>query len=63
MEISSNVCECPDVSADERATHQLIKRILKLRWMGMEQEAERIASMLHEAGPEVTSLAGPFDTD
>jgi hypothetical protein len=29
----------PEISAEERAKHDLIKQMLKLRWMGMEKEA------------------------
>ena len=40
MEINSDVKERqkerPDVSAEERASIALLKRIRKLRWMGME---------------------------
>ncbi len=41
MEMSSDARKLPDVSADERAMHELIKRILKLRWMEIEKEAEQ----------------------
>lgn len=29
----------PDVSSEERASSELVKRIRKLRWLGMEPEA------------------------
>lgn len=29
----------PDVSAEQRASNELVKPIRKLRWMGMEKEA------------------------
>ena len=32
----------PDVSREQRAASELIKRIRKLRWMGFEEEAQRM---------------------
>jgi hypothetical protein len=32
----------PDVPAEERRWDELIKRVRKLRWIGMEQEAEQV---------------------
>ena len=32
----------PDVSVEQRAADELIKRIRQLRWMGLEQEARRM---------------------
>jgi len=38
----------PDVSREQRAATELIKRIRKLRWMGFEEEARRmVRSSLH----------------
>jgi len=55
--------DLPDVSADQRASNDMIKLIRKLRWMGMEGEAERLRSAL--AGmPRVDSVvAEPRETD
>jgi len=64
METAPNTRECPKVSAEERAKHDLIKQILKLRWMGMEKEAEQlIGRSLRRAEPGIVSLLGPLDTD
>jgi hypothetical protein len=63
MEMRSSVQERPDVSAQERASHELIKRILKLRWIGMEVEAEQMQVALRRVEPRCTLLAGPYDTD
>ncbi len=63
MEMRSNVKECPDVLAEEWASHELIRRFLKLRWMGMEDEADQMRSALQRAAAQVTLLAGPCDTD
>jgi hypothetical protein len=42
MEMLGKQQELPDVSADQRAANELIKRIRKLRWMGLEGEARRL---------------------
>jgi len=34
--------EFPEVSREQRAASELIKRIRKLRWMGFEEEAQRM---------------------
>jgi hypothetical protein len=34
--------ELPEVSVDQRAAAQLLKRIRKLRWIGREEEARRV---------------------
>ena len=43
--------------------HQLIMRVLKLRWMGMENEAKRMQVALRRADAACTLLTGRFDTD
>lgn len=63
MEMHANVRECPQVAADESPSYRLATRILKLRWMGMETEAERMQVVLSRVDPACTLLAGPFDTD
>lgn len=69
MEIKTNVRESPniqqnpDVVTAERASHELVMRILKLRWIGMDNEAERMQVALRCVDPPCTLLAGPFDTD
>jgi hypothetical protein len=63
MELQANAQERPDVSAEERASHDLIKRILKLRWMGMEAEAEQMQVLSQHVEPACTLLPGPCYTD
>jgi len=36
----------PDVSPEERASSDLLKQIRKLRWIGMEQQAQRLQATL-----------------
>lgn len=63
MQMSLNIRECPEVSAEERVKHNLMKQMLKLRWIGMEKEAEQLALTLRRGEPGIVSLVGPFDTD
>ncbi len=46
-----------------RATHELVKRILKLRWMGMDDEAEKMRLAMQRVEPGVTLLGVPYCTD
>jgi hypothetical protein len=47
----------PDVSAQERPEHEFIKRIAKLRWVGMKAEAELLLlSKLHRLEPRGAPL-------
>jgi hypothetical protein len=58
-----SIQQSPDVSVAERASCELVMRILKLRWMGMDDEAERMQVALHRIDSQCTLAAGPFDTD
>ena len=51
-----------DVSARQQA-NELIKLIRKLRWMGMEEEAERAETALGSMSPADRVPATPVDTD
>jgi hypothetical protein len=52
-----------ETSAHLVAPHDLVLRILKLRWMGMENEAERMETTLHHLDPQSTLVREPADTD
>jgi hypothetical protein len=52
----------PDMSARQR-TNELIKLIRKLRWIGMEEEAERAETALNGVSPADSVLASPHHTD
>jgi hypothetical protein len=62
-EIRSVVRSRPDVSVEERLASELTKRIRKLRWMGMEDEAQQLRRALRHGRVTDTLLAGPYDTD
>ena len=55
----------PDVPPEQRRVVDLVKRVRKLRWLGMEQEAAELQLALTHAPPAdgATVLASPRDTD
>ena len=63
MQANPKVQERPDVSAAERTSHEVVMRILKLRWMGMENETESDAGRAASLDPQCTLLAGLSDAD
>jgi hypothetical protein len=62
MEVSSEEQLSID-SVKRRESCELIKLIRKLRWIGMEQEAEVVARALVGRAATDSLLAGPSDTD
>ena len=54
-----------DVLAEQRASNKLVKLIRKLRWMRMEEEAERVQMDLAQRGvpPGDSVVAAPHETD
>ena len=63
MEDPADTIERLEVVFAERTTSELVNLIKKLRWVGMEQEAARIQSLLRRADAAATLLSGPWDTD
>jgi hypothetical protein len=53
----------PDSSGEQRSARELVKRIRKLRWMGMEEEAQRLQVALRHIEDTDCVLAAPRDTD
>ena len=52
-----------DRSPERRLMRERVRLLRKLRWMGMEKEAEQLARDLRNASPEDCVLAVPRDTD
>lgn len=52
-----------DVSGEQKSARELVKRIRKLRWMGMEEEAQRLQIALRRIEDTDCVLAAPRDTD
>jgi hypothetical protein len=63
MAMAPEIQENPDQPAQQPASHRLVMRILKLRWMGMDDEAEHARLALQKAEPAATVVPGPVDTD
>lgn len=53
----------PDVAAEQRVSAELVKLIRKLRWVGMDNEAEQLETKLRRLPPVDSVVAGPDDTD
>jgi len=54
-----------DVTPEQRAAREVVKLIRKLRWIGMEQEAEQLQTALSgfPSDKRASVLAGPHSTD
>jgi hypothetical protein len=54
-----------ETAIDQSVTNDLVKRIRKLRWMGMEEEAKRLQAELtrRSAGEGDSVIATPRETD
>lgn len=63
MDMAPRINENPDQTAQQPAAHNLVMRILKLRWMGMDDEAEDAHVALQKVEPAATVPHGPVDTD
>jgi hypothetical protein len=63
MDLSREAEERHQLGDASDATHELMQRIVKLRWMGLDDEAELVRSTLYKAEPGVTWVVGPCDTD
>jgi hypothetical protein len=63
MDMAPRINENPDQTTPQPAAHNLVKRILKLRWMGMDDEAEHVHVALQKVEPAATVPHGPADTD
>jgi hypothetical protein len=63
METHQSVQELPDVSAEQRASNDMIKLIRKLRWIGMDGEARRLQGSLSGIRQVDSVVAEPRETD
>lgn len=61
--MSIAVAQVPDVALEQRKSDELIKRVQKLRWIGREEEANRMQRLLSEVPPAGSVLAAPRETD
>jgi hypothetical protein len=63
METDVEQQKSPDVSTEQQEANRLIRLIRKLRWIGMDKEAERAGAALSSVPPGDSVLAAPHDTD
>ncbi len=65
MEMRHDQQKPPEVSAEQRASNELVKLIRKLRWMGMDEEAERARDKLTKCHVPATDsvVAASRETD
>ena len=59
----SHVPGQPDVSAEERRACELIKRIRKLHWMGMDEEARQLELVVCGLKSREVLVSDLFETD
>jgi len=54
-----------DITPEQKAAREVVKLIRKLRWIGMEREAEQLQTALggFPPGERASLLAGPHSTD
>ena len=54
-----------DVTPEQRAAREVVKLIRKLRWIGMEEEADQLQTALSgfPSDKRASLLAGPHSTD
>jgi hypothetical protein len=63
MQTVRNGCQPPDLSAEQRLSSDLARRIRKLRWLGMQQEAEQLQMTLRRGPHTECVIVVPRDTD
>jgi hypothetical protein len=63
MQTVRNGRQPPDLSAEQRLSSDLAKRIRKLRWLGMQQEAEQLQMTLRRVPHTECVIVVPRDTD
>jgi hypothetical protein len=54
-----------EITPEQKAAREVVKLIRKLRWIGMEREAEQLQTALGGFPPDkrASLLAGPHSTD
>ena len=54
-----------DITPEQKAAREVVKLIRKLRWIGMEREAEQLQTALSgfPSDKRASLLAGPHSTD
>jgi hypothetical protein len=63
QQLTAVIQKLAQTSARLLAPHELVLRILKLRWIGMQSEAEKMETALRRVAPESTLVRSSTDTD
>jgi hypothetical protein len=65
MEMPHNQQKPPDGMGEQRTANELVKLIRKLRWMGLEREAEKVENqlILRKGQAADSVIAGSRETD
>jgi hypothetical protein len=63
LKLISRQQQFSEASVTENAKNELVKRVRKLRWVGEEEEAEKVQRALGEQTPSDSVLAMPRETD
>ena len=61
--IKDHVSLAPEFSKEQRTARDLVKTIRKLRWIGMDKEAEEMELKLRQREPQDVGLSQPAETD
>ena len=65
LEMRRDQQKSPNRLAEQQASNELVKLIRKLRWMGLEEEAERVEDelVLRRVAAADSVIAAPRETD
>jgi hypothetical protein len=63
QQLATVIQKLAETSARLLTPHEMAMRILKLRWIGMENEAVKMETALHRIAPESTLVRNSTDTD
>ncbi|HUJ04255.1 MAG TPA: hypothetical protein VLW75_11495 [Rhizomicrobium sp.] len=63
MELNTQLPDRPRISPEERRARELVKKIRKLKWIGMHDEAQRLETDLCRLDSGLVVLSGPAETD
>jgi len=65
MEMPNNQHKPADSSGEQRSSNELVKLIRKLRWVGLEEEAEKVDNQLtlHSGNAADSVIAASHETD
>jgi hypothetical protein len=60
---TSDIIERSGSEASKRTSDELVKLVRKLRWIGVDQEAQKMQLVLRQLDPSATLFGEPVETD